>query len=735
MHPARPSLPARRCPACGAAVDPLRAGAVIAMDDGVRFLCGEPCSLRFREGDRPHDRFRAPTSTVRSLSERVRDATLAQAPAQSSPREARLRSGRSSLYTPGEPVQPAQGLAFAGLGLLLSFGASFAVLAVLSVLATLVASGIALRDALPARRDVGTLGWALGPAGAALAAVAALVSQFEESGSAWPLSGAALAAGAMVIRAWLDDRSRAPLARTLAKLRAPLPTTARVPLSNEATLDMSFRLVHISEVHAGDRVLAVDGEVVPVDGVVEAGTASVLLHPGATTPVERGPGEAVLAGARLTRGALRLLATRVADDRGLVRAPSFGANAGAGSSRIARLGRAVLALGRHRHGGRRGRWPAHVAGGWPRGRLAAAAAALLAVPLLAVRRGSDSPLVAAGLAGAPRGIVFLNGRAVENAGNVAVAAFMSRGTVTTGHPEVLEVATIGDADAEELLGLTMAAQHAAPSHPIALALQRYGASKGIAPGNVRRATYHAGRGVSALAPGSKALVVGTRQLLLDEGVSVAVADAVAGRAEERGHTVVFVALDGRVRLVVTLQDPVRIGARAAAQRVFDLPAEVVLMSGDHRSTVEALGQQMDVTHVKAELLPEERALEVRRLGESSGHVAVVGRVQDVEALGAADVPIVLGAAGGIEGEAAVALANEDIRDAAAALFIARAARTEALRSVIASVVCGAVVVTGSMLGFIPPVVAALLALGVDAFALPSGVRLLRRVDLRVPVRG
>jgi Cu2+-exporting ATPase len=338
-----------------------------------------------------------------------------------------------------------------------------------------------------------------------LAAVAALVSQFEESGSAWPLSGAALAAGAMVIRAWLDDRSRAPLARTLAKLRAPLPTTARVPLSNEATLDMSFRLVHISEVHAGDRVLAVDGEVVPVDGVVEAGTASVLLHPGATTPVERGPGEAVLAGARLTRGALRLLATRVADDRGLVRAPSFGANAGAGSSRIARLGRTVLALGRHRHGGRRGRRPGHVAGGWPR-----RAAWLQPRPrcwpclCLAVRRGSDSPLVAAGLAGAPRGIVFLNGRAVENAGNVAVAAFMSRGTVTTGHPEVLEVATIGDADAEELLGLTMAAQHAAPSHPIALALQRYGASKGIAHGNVRRATYHAGRGVSALAPGSKA---------------------------------------------------------------------------------------------------------------------------------------------------------------------------------------------------------------------------------------
>jgi Cu+-exporting ATPase len=432
---------------------------------------------------------------------------------------------------------------------------------------------------------------------------------------------------------------------------------------------------------------------------------------------------------------VRLLASRVGDDRGLIRAPSFGANTGAGSSRIARLAAQFTRWGGLVTVG------AGVAGlalsqgdGLPE-RLAAAAAALLAVPLLAVRRGSESPLAAAGLAGAPRGIIFLNGRAVETAGNIAVAAFMSRGTVTTGHPEVLEVHAIGDADLDELLGLAMAAQLVAQGHPIALALQRYGASKGIAPSNVRRATLHPGRGVSALAPGSKALVIGTRQLLLDEGVSVAVADAIAGRAEERGHTAVFVALDGRVRLVVTLQDPVRIGARAAAQRVFDLPAEVVLMSGDHRSTVEALGQQMDVAHVKAELLPEERADEVRRLGESAGHVAVVGRVQDVEALGAADVAVVLGAAGGVEGEAAVALANEDIRDAAAALFIARAARNEAVRSVLASVVVGATLAVGAMLGVVPPVAAALIALAVDAFALPSGVRLLRRVDLRVPARG
>ena len=80
MHPARPTLPARRCPACGAAVDPLRAGAVVALEDGLRYLCGEPCRVRFTEGERPHDRFSTPPTSAPTLSQRVRDATSAQAP-------------------------------------------------------------------------------------------------------------------------------------------------------------------------------------------------------------------------------------------------------------------------------------------------------------------------------------------------------------------------------------------------------------------------------------------------------------------------------------------------------------------------------------------------------------------------------------------------------------------------------------------------------------------------------
>src|SRR5690606_18098970 len=163
---------------------------------------------------------------------------------------------------------------------------------------------------------------------------------------------------------------------------------------------------------------------------------------------------------------------------------------------------------------------------------------------------------------------------------------------------------------------------------------------------VRRATFSPGRGVTAVAPSGQPLVIGNRGLLLEAGVSVAVADADAARAEERGHTVVFVGLDGRVRALISLRDEDRVGARAAVQRLIDLGIEVVLVSGDHRGTVEALARHLDITHVKAELLPDEQGAEIRRLRETGGVVAVVGRPgHDDAALGAADVPVVLGAAG------------------------------------------------------------------------------------------
>ena len=172
------------------------------------------------------------------------------------------------------------------------------------------------------------------------------------------------------------------------------------------------------------------------------------------------------------------------------------------------------------------------------------------------------------------------------------------------------------------------------------------------------------------------------------------------------------------------------------QRLIDLGVEVVLISGDHRGTVEALAKHLDIGHVKAELLPDERGAEVRRLRETGGVVATVGRRgHDDAALAAADVQVVLGAAGGVEDERAVSLTSEDVRDAAAALWLARAARRAAWRGTLAAALGGAFFVALAAFGVAAPAVAALFALGVDAYALPSAARLLRRIELRLPSRG
>jgi P-type E1-E2 ATPase len=432
-----------------------------------------------------------------------------------------------------------------------------------------------------------------------------------------------------------------------------------------------------------------------------------------------------------------VLATRVGDERALVRPASFGdprshrsAPITVFTARVTRWG-GLVAL-------------AFALGGLVfsdgnvglAGQLSAVAAVLLAMPIVAVRRASETPYVAAAATAAERGIAFASARTLDRAGRTAVAALCTHGTITEGEPEVVEMHAIGDADATALIGLVTGAEAAAQNHPIARACARFAEARGIAPESVRRATFLPGRGITAVAPNGQELVVGSRALLLAEGVSVAVADADAARAEERGHTVIFVGLDGRVRALISLRDEDRLGARAAVQRLIDLGIEVVLVSGDHRGTVETLARHLDIGHVKAELLPEERGAEVRRLRETGGVVATVGRAVDDEmALAAADVQVVLGAAGAPEAERAVSLTSNDVRDAAAALWLARAARREAWRGTTVAALGGALLVTLAAVGVAAPAVAALLALALDAYALPSAARLLRRIELRLPVRG
>ena len=608
--------------------------------------------------------------------------------------------------------------------------------AVFSAIFSAFAAILVIARGTPARREIGLVVWILNGVGAVLAAAGAMIATLETP-TRWPsLLGAAVAAAVVVIRDALDARARHPVDDVVHELLGHMPARVRIPTpDSQDTTNISFHEVETDRVRTGEEIFALENETVAVDGVVKAGEALVLLHPGAKTPVKRGPGDAILAGAHIVEGGVRILATRVASDRALVRPQRFGIGGTRDSAPITNIAEATTRWGGLAVGvASLGALALSGSEGWA-GRLSATAAVLLAAPLLAIRRGAQLPMIAGAATAGARGIVFQDPRSMERAGRARVAVLCTHGTVTEGVPEVVEVHPFDNSTPESFVALAAAAEAAAESHPIARAISRFAESRGVQPESVRRAAFLPGRGVTAVAPGGEAFVFGNRQLLLDEGVSVALADADAARSESRGRTAVFLGLGGHVRAVISFADTLRHGARAAVQTIIDLGIEVVLLSGDHRGTVEAIAKSLDIDHVKAELLPDERGAEVRRLREAGGAVAVIGRaIHDDGALAAASVPIVLGAAGGPSGDRAVALATEDIRDAAAALWIARAARTSAWQATGAAVVVGATCVVGAALGIISPAFAALAVMGVDAYALPAGARLLRRIDLRMPAR-
>ena len=720
----RPRATEVPCDACGKAVDPLRAQVVLAFDDGMRFLCDAACERAHREGHRTR---RVPTPIGQAAVPRPTPGR-GQVRVLSLPAPALQASDERGLSVAAGAVVVAAMLGLFG-------GEPWA--AVASTLASAVAIVIASWMSLPVARDAGWLAWGLGPAGALLAAYAAAAASLYGRGSPLGLEGAALSALAVIARTFLDRRAREPVDAAVAQLVARLPVGVHVPVpSARDPLAFSLQLVEAQGIRTGEEIIATRGETLAVDGVVQAGEASVLPYPGAVTSVTRVAGDALLAGATVVEGAVRVLATRVGDERSLARIARLGSRLDRDSGPLSRVSRLVS-----RFGGAVALLLAATVlvltdSSLPAAPLAAASAVLLSAPLWSLRRVAQLPARAAAAAAGARGIVFQGAAALDTTGRATTVAMSPHGVLTERSPVVVDLHVLEGTDADQLVALANAAERGVSNnHPIARAIERFAAERKLPELEVRRPVYHRGRGVTAISPQGQTLVVGSRRLLLEEGISVAAADAEAARAEQRQRTPVFLALDGRVRAVLSLQYELRLGARAAIQRIFDSGLEVVLLTGDQLGSVGNLASGLDIHHIKAELSPDERGQQVERLRDAGGVVAALGfPTEDDAVLAAADAGILLASAGGAATERAVALVSDDVRDAAAALWIARIAREAAWRAIIVAGVAFALVVAAAATGLIVPGIAALFTAAVDAYCLPAGARLLRRIALRLPTR-
>lgn len=739
-----PSLPARSCDHCGRPVDPLRAARVAIFGEVFRYFCSAACREAYEPGA-PRPRSPA-ASQARSASQVTQAMALRQedviatsrvpddvgerqriAGALGAIEELSLGSGErtalieEALGDAAAPPDPSAGLpevvepldlsallvavatVSGSLSLLLGLAGSTMWFEFLRATLLTVGAGALVLRSFAGSRDATephplalltapTLG-ALGSLGFALSRVESVLPE---------VAGVTLVSVAAGI--WLVERARRPIEAEREQIASALDAASHRVTGEGVSLAAQ------GELHPGEEILIEAGETVPADVTITAGEAEVEPWLGASHTERRGEAEALVAGARVVSGRVRAVVGWSGLDRAWVRLthdPRRRAELIAPSARSGRLlverAAPILALVAGLAG--------LVAGGSPSAGLVYGVAVLGALATAGIAQIGAVHVGMGVLASLRSGVAYRSAQAFERAGMATVGAFCARGTLLLGEPEVASIEVFGERGADQeradrVLSLAAGAE-AGALHPLAVAVLRAARQRGVRPDGVRSVTVLPGLGVTGVASSGEPLAVGSRALMLRERVSVASVEERVTALESMGRTALLVAQGERLVGLLGLQDGLRQGARAAVQYLLDAGVEPVLISGEARETCEALGRSLDIDHIRPEIAPADRGLEVRRLSDAGAQVVVFGRSPtDDVALGAADVSVALASAGGSTAEWHVQLVSDRVRDAAYAIAIAlrsrRAARLGVVLAVVPPVAAAATLTVGALHPAIAP---------------------------------
>jgi P-type Cu+ transporter len=478
--------------------------------------------------------------------------------------------------------------------------------------------------------------------------------------------------GLVLLGSLIEARAKSATTHALRSLVALTPRTARVIEADGAARD-----VDIEAVNVGDRVLVRPGERLPVDGVVREGESAIdeSMVTGEPMPVVKTNDDAVVAGTINGRGALTIEATRVGRDTTLARIVRLVQEAQGSKANAQRVADVisgvfvpiVLSLAIAAFVG----W--YVVGGramLPQALLAFVTVLIIACPCAMGLATPTAIMVATG-AGATRGVLVKGGAALEKAHAVTTIVLDKTGTITHGTPTVTDVHAFAPFSDDELLAL-VASVEAVSEHPLAMAIVRSAALRGITPSLAREVRAEPGRGISARVS-ERMVVVGNAAMLAAKGIEVGPADDVLRALGDRARTAVVCAVDGRIAGVLGISDEIRDTSRDAIAAMRAAALSVVLLTGDRRAVAEAVAREVGIETVIAEVLPEEKAAVVDRLRAEGKVVAMVGDgINDAPALARADLGIAIGTGSDVAMEASdVTLVRPDLRGVVSAIVLSR----------------------------------------------------------------
>jgi Cu+-exporting ATPase len=451
--------------------------------------------------------------------------------------------------------------------------------------------------------------------------------------------------------------------------------------------------IPIEQVKVGDELIVRPGEKIPVDGTVLSGISSVdeSMISGESIPVEKVEGESLIGATVNQRGLLRMRATKVGADTVLAHIIRMVEQAQGSKAPIQRLAdtisgifvpvvlviAALTFIGWAMIGHVTAANTAGMMGAsnpWIIAIVAAVAVLVVACPCALGLATPTAIMVGTGK-GAEQGILVKGGESLERIQAVRAVLLDKTGTITRGKPVLTDMISLSDMQSDDMLRLVAEAEQGS-EHPLAAAIVEGAKARGLILGAApEHVTAIAGRGLEATVEGHRVLI-GTRRLLSERSIAFDAVEEQLGALEQQGKTTMIVVIDGTLAGLVGVADTVKVGSKEAIKQLHAQGLAVWMITGDNQRAAQAIAAQVGIPaeNVLAEVLPEDKANQVKRLQEQGLVVAFAGDgINDAPALVQADAGIAMGTGTDIAMEASdITLVKGNLKSVATALALSRA---------------------------------------------------------------